>query len=434
VVVPVARRRHDDVVGSCEVGAPRGHGEVLPGADGRHVEAGGQRRAVQPAHEVRVLGHLLDRRGGRVDLGRQAGVGRGEDDLAGIGVPGHGQACGHRRAPVGGAQGDQGVHLGQPRVARVHLVRERLAGHQAALGMGDDVDRDARVPRLQAGQELAQPATGLPDVVGRVRLGVLVLIGGAAAIGEPVVVARRVAQGGGVHIVDGALFAGRPQAGHPHEDVALRRLRRNDGLRRARLAGPPPVVGGSREAGPVWDRVELLGVVDEAAELVDVSGDLGGGRVLGPFVGRGAGGDRPGGPALEHAGQAGPLPSLGLGTAQLVGDEVDLGWSAEELGRVEVRLTGPHTEVEPVLRGADGLALADLLAPADRDALEERVAGTEAVVMEDDDMKAPRHRPCEDHLAVGGGGDRSSRLGGVLEPPVARLPVLRRWAEGIDDG
>jgi hypothetical protein len=52
-----------------------------------------------------------------------------------------------------------------------------------------------------------------------------------------------------------------------------------------------------------------------------------------------------------------------LGPAELVGNQVDLGWAApEQQRRVQVGVAGPDTEVEPVPGGADRLALGDLVA------------------------------------------------------------------------
>ena len=288
--------------------------------------------------------------------------------------------------------------------------------------------------RAQPLEQFAQATSGVVDVRRRVRGHVGALGGRTAPVGEADHVGGGIAQGRGGDGVDRVLAAFGHEAGDLHGQTALLQPGRDDAGRRTGLPRLPPVVGRGGEAVHVGDRRVLDREVNDAPQLVELGcerlGDLaprpsGGrpGRIFGPVA-----------PSAHDPGQTGPFVRLALGLPQLLGHQVDLGrTSTEQPRRVEVGIAGPHAEVEPVLRGAERLALADVVAPADGDVAQEGVAGAQTVGVEDDDVEAAGHRTGEDHLASGGGAHGRAGNGGVLEAAVPGVPVLRRRAEGVDD-
>ncbi len=119
----------------------------------------------------------------------------------------------------------------------------------------------------------------------------------------------------------------------------------------------------------------------------------------------------------------------------VVGHQVDLGGSGREKARgVDVGVADPGAEVKPVARRTDQLALHHRVTTVHGDRLQERVAGANAVGVEDDDMKAPAHCTGVDHLSVGRRTHGISRRRVVVDSPVPGRPGVGGRPEGIDDG
>ena len=120
----------------------------------------------------------------------------------------------------------------------------------------------------------------------------------------------------------------------------------------------------------------------------------------------------------------------------MVGDEEDLRRAGgEEESRVDVGVAGAGAEVERrVARGAHGLALAHVVAPLHGNRAEERVAGADAVVVEDDDVEGAPDLTGERDLAGGRSPHGGAGRGGVVEAAVPGAPRLGRGPEAVGNG
>ncbi len=107
----------------------------------------------------------------------------------------------------------------------------------------------------------------------------------------------------------------------------------------------------------------------------------------------------------------------------------------EQRAGVDVLVTDAGPEVEPVApRRADRLALAHLVAAVDGDRLEERIGRADAVGVQDDDVERTADLAREGDLAVGGRLDGRALGRGVIDAPVAGLPLAVRQPELVDHG
>src|SRR5205807_5420353 len=108
--------------------------------------------------------------------------------------------------------------------------------------------------------------------------------------------------------------------------------------------------------------------------------------------------------------------------ALTVGDEVDLGRpGAEQQCRIDVGVARPGPEMERLAaRRPHDLALADGVAAPNTCRREERVAGADAVGMQDDDVERAADLAGEDDLAACRGLDLGAGCSRIVEPTVAR--------------
>ena len=128
--------------------------------------------------------------------------------------------------------------------------------------------------------------------------------------------------------------------------------------------------------------------------------------------------------------------SFALGAPLAVGNEVHVGGAGgEQEGRIDVGIARPGPEVERLGAGRPHeLALVDLVAALHANRREERMAGPDAVAVENDDVQRAAYLAGEDHLTVGRRLDLDARAGGVVEASVAGAVLGGRGPERISDG
>ncbi len=409
--------RHHDVRGAGQRARRRRDDEVAGCGDGRDRDAGRERSGGQVVEEGGTLDELRD--------GRRRGVDRSPGDRAEAVVE-HAVAVGdaeargeggERRTVVWRAEGDELLDA-----VGVGAADQRRSRDQAALGVGDDVDRDAGVRGLDVDEERAQPATSLPQVTHRhrpvVRPDGHAVEGAdpgdaATGVGELHPVGVVVAEGLGVHVEHVGTPTGRPVAADQHRDPALVRWCRGGGARRRAPALPceqqPPCPGAVSQRAPQQRRPRQ---------------PPGRGRDHRRLVGQPAHHRLADVPDRPHPGHRRSKPApLDLDRAWrpvLDGDQVHLDGSAcEEQRRVDVAPTGTDPEVEGASAPAHDLPALDPVAPADEDLAEEGVAGAQAVGVEHHHVELAPHRAGEGDLARAGGSHVAAVGDVVVEAPVA---------------
>ena len=206
----------------------------------------------------------------------------------------------------------------------------------------------------------------------------------------------------------GRVVARRPQPGHENDDVAAGQRRRDGRRRRAvgRKGVPGADGGGDVECRAHRQRrhgAQLGGpgaqLVANGGESSHLSGDLaaagrarqggdGGSGSSRPVERRGAGARQPARQPSEERDDAGPLPRRGLRHTQPLRHQVHAGRTRrQQHHRVDVGVARTRAEVQVGAGSADRLAGDHLLAPVHRDPREERVAGADAVGVEDDHVQ-----------------------------------------------